>query len=138
MRSLDRLVLSSAHIYTQKGAPAAGQAWEDREREGRGGAGDMEMQCLRLQTDRNRQHVRQAQSGQNEKLSNAVSPLCKTTHMLPVPVRLWSEHAFHIPRASPSLPLPHPPVPARRLGRLSSALKKNSGVIDKGVGIMVY
>lgn len=66
------------------------------------------------------------------------SQLCKTTHMLPVPVRLWSEHAFHIPRASPSLPLPHPPVPARRLGRLSSALKKNSGVIDKGVGIMVY
>ena len=98
----------------------------------------MEMQCLRLQTDRNRQHVRQAQSGQNEKLSNAVSQLCKTTHMLPVPVRLWSEHAFHIPRASPRLPLPHPPVPARRLGRLSSALKKNSGVIDKGVGIMVY
>ena len=70
----------------------------------------MEMQCLRLQTDRNRQHVRQAQSGQNEKLSNAVSPLCKTTHMLPVPVRLWSEHAFHIP---PRLPAPPSPASSR-------------------------
>lgn len=31
-----------------------------------------------------------------------------------------------------------PGVPRWRRGRLSSALKKNSGVIDKGVGIMVY
>ena len=89
----------------------------------------MEMQCLRLQTDRNRQHVRQAQSGQNEKLSNAVSPLCKTTHMLPVPVRLWSEHAFHIPRASLSRILPCLPG---GWGAFRPPSKKTAALLTRG------
>ena len=114
------------------------------------------MECvLTPQTDSAGQYVRSSQSGAQVCGSGWFCPLCalrtycpalfvcSRKHCisidLPPPTRNTRQHGRdRVRHASASLPLPHPPVPARRLGRLSSALKKNSGVIDKGVGIMVY
>ena len=114
------------------------------------------MECvLTPQTDSAGQYVRSSQSGVQVCGSGWFCSLCalrtycpalfvcSRKHCisidLPPPTRNTRQHGRGRVRHAPaSLPLPHPPVPARRLGRLSSALKKNSGVIDKGVGIMVY
>lgn len=114
------------------------------------------MECvLTPQTDSAGQYVRSSQSGAQVCGSGWFCPLCalrtycpalfvcSRKHCisidLPLPTRNTRQPGRGRVRHAPaSLPLPHPPVPARRLGRLSSALKKNSGVIDKGVGIMVY